>query len=141
MKIRIIITILGSMLLIYPIYLWLTYIDETTSSGSAYGLEIGSSKQDVYKSLSRILGQLKRSDESVFIEIKVTDDTARDLATNPDFNVMVEPQFHEIGFSTFEKKDTWTFYINTSYFNSLKLKFCNDKLCEIYRHRKYFELP
>ncbi|AOW78757.1 hypothetical protein A3Q34_19085 [Colwellia sp. PAMC 20917] len=141
MRIRPLLSILCFLFLSYPAYLWLTYIDETVTSGSAYGLKIGANKNNVYKSLARSLSQFKGDGDSVFIQIKVTTETAKDLATKPDFNVMVEPLFHPIGFSSFEKQDTWSFYVNASYFNSLKLKFCEEKLCEIHRHRKYFELP
>lgn len=141
MKVRYVALLLTGLLLLYPIYFWFTYIDETVTSGEKYGLIIGSSKLDVYNALPKALGVIKRHGDSVFIQIKVSNDTAVDLATKSDFNVLVESRFHDIGFTSFEKLDAWAFYVNASYFNSLKLQFCDGKLCKIHRHRQYFELP
>ena len=133
--------VIASLLLAYPFYLWFTYIDESVTVGSAYGFQIGDKKKDVYESLPLKLNNLKEADESIFIQIKVTDEIATTLATRTGFDVMIEPLFHDVGYTVFSSQNTWYFYINGSFFNSLKLEFCEEKLCKIYRHRKYFELP
>ncbi|RWU11313.1 hypothetical protein EGC76_07180 [Pseudidiomarina gelatinasegens] len=134
------IVILICLALMYPAYLWFTYIDTTVVKGSAYNFEIGSSKQEVYKSLPKALSQLK-GNGNIFIQIKSNESIAPYVATSPDFDVMVSPLFHEEGFGEFARKDTWEFYFRASFNNVLKLEFCDDKLCKIHRHRKNFELP
>jgi hypothetical protein len=141
MKIKSTILVILTIILIYPAYLWVTYIDESITDGTAYGFKIGTDKETVYKSLPLLLNKLKGNQESVFIQIKSTDEFAQALATKPDFDVMIEPLFHDVKYALFTKNETWSFYINASFFNSITLKFCENKLCEIRRHRKYFELP
>tara|TARA_B100000700_G_scaffold163672_1_gene181147 strand:- start:317 stop:742 length:426 start_codon:yes stop_codon:yes gene_type:complete len=129
------------LLISYPLYLWITYIDETVTSGQAYGFEIGATKKEVYAKLPAALSKIKSPNELVFIQIKASEKTASALATDADFDVMVAPLFHAVGYESFRDHDSWSFYINASFFNNLKLDFCDDKLCKIHRHRKYFELP
>ena len=119
-------------------YLWYSYIDETIVSGSAYGFTIGDSKLETYEKTSPALSKLG---DNVYMEIKVTPETAGVLATNPNYTILVSSFFHEVGYPSFETRNRWDFYFNGSYFNKLSLIFCNKKLCEVYRHRKYFELP
>jgi len=123
----------------YPLYLWVTYIDVSYKTGSAYGLTIGDSKQKVYNNLSIPFKNITKPRDKIFIQIKSTKEMAVELATDANFDVMIEPLFHEAGFESFKLDDNWEFYINGSFFNVLRLKFCDEKLCEIYRHRKYFE--
>jgi len=135
--------ILGAVFLaiaVYVFYLWFTYIDETVYSGTAYGLTIGDSKQDTYRKIPSSLSQLSNSGD-IYILIKVENDNQIDLATNSGHTIMVKTLLHDIGFQRFKDLDTWEFYIDASLFNSLKLKFCKNSLCEIHRHRKYFDLP
>lgn len=129
------------LLVSYPLYLWMTYIDESVYSGSAYGLHIGASKREVYDAIPLALYKLKGHGDSVFIQIKSSEKTAAILAAKVGSGVMIKPLFDEVGFDSFAKKDSWRFYINASFFNTLKLDFCDEKLCKIRRHRKYFELP
>ena len=128
-------------LLIYFFYLWYTYIDETVTSGEAYGFTIGDTKFDTYNKISGAISDLNYHPSSVFIEIEVNEDLSELLATDPGYKIMANTLLHEGGYNSFKGKDRWDFYFNRSYFNSLSLKFCEDKLCEIYRHRKFFEIP
>lgn len=129
------------MIAAYAFYLWYTYIDETITHGQAYGFVIGDDKLGTYKKAPISLGRLKNHSSSIYIEVKSDSDCAKLLAVKPDYVVMVEALLHDVGYSVFESKNQWDFYINGSYFNKLSLKFCDEKLCEIYRHRKYFEIP
>lgn len=128
-------------ILAYPFYLWVTYINETVTTGSGFGFQIGDTKKEVYNKLNVALREASGKNEEVFIQIKSNSQVAKFLATESDFYVMIKPLFHDIGFYEFEKNDLWQFYIGGSYFNTLKLEFCEGKLCRIHRHRKYFELP
>lgn len=123
------------------VYYWATYIDDTTTRGNAYGFKIGESKHETYKKLPGNLRVLEENGGKVFFEIKSTLQTSETLAVMPGFTVMVEAILHDIGFPYFKSQNAWRFYVSGSYFNTLELKFCDDKLCEIYRHRKYFEAP
>lgn len=121
-------------------YLWCTYIDETITSGQAYGFVIGDDKLATYKKAPGALAKLKNHTSTVYMEIKSDADSAKLLAAKPGHTVMVEALLHDVGYPVFKLNNQWDFYFNGSYFNTLSLKFCDEKLCEIYRHRKYFEL-
>lgn len=125
----------------YVGYLWYTYIDDTIKSGQGYGFSIGDGKDVTYKKASGALAKLKNYNSLVYIEIKSDAYISKQLAVDPGHTVMVEALLHDVGYSGFKMKNQWDFYFNGSYFNKLSLKFCDEKLCEIYRHRKYFEFP
>jgi len=122
-------------------YLWLTYIDDTITSGQAYGFTIGDDKETTYEKAPRALSMLKGYNSIVYMEIKSDVDSAELLAAESNHTVMVEALLHDVGYPAFRIKAQWDFYIDGSYFNKLSLIFCDEKLCEIYRHRKYFEFP
>jgi len=138
---KILICAVTSIFLTCLAYFWYTYIDETVITGQAYGFSIGDDKLTTYKNAAEVLPNLNGDSPSIYIEIKVDVDQAELFATNPDYLVMVKTLLHDVGYPAFQLKDRWDFYFEGSYFNSLTLKFCDEKLCEIYRHRKYFELP
>lgn len=125
----------------YILYLCGTYIDETITSGSMYGLTIGDSKKTVYQELQKAVRSIEGKPQDVYISIKVTDEAAELLATRPDYTMLVPSFLHDVGYPRFATEDHWSFYFENSFFNVLSLKFCGENLCEIYRHRKYFELP
>lgn len=125
----------------YMGYLWFTYIDETVTFGHAYGFSIGDDKLTAYKKAPEALADLEGHGSTAYIEVKADVVSAKLLAVRPNYTLMVEAILHDVGYPMFKEKNQWNFYINGSYFNMLSLKFCGDSLCEIYRHRKYFELP
>ncbi len=125
----------------YPTYLWVTYIDETVIEGTAYGFDIGTSKSVVYKKLNFAFSEIKKSNDRIFFILKVDSSMEEFLATKRDFDIMVESRFHDVGFKKFQENNHWHFYINGSVFDTIKLDFCDEKLCRIHRHRKIFELP
>jgi len=122
-------------------FLWSAYVDETITSGHAYGFNIGDDKLTTYKKAPGALKNINIFPSISYIEIKSNANSAELLATKPDHRVMVEALLHDVGFSRFKLKNQWDFYFDGSYFNKLSLKFCDGRLCEIYRHRKYFEFP
>lgn len=120
----------------YFFYLWRTYIDDKVIYGEAYGFTIGDNKIETYKKINNpFMGE-----KNIFIQVKVDKNNAEFLATNPNYTIMIEPMFHEVGYPLFMDKNEWNLYFNASFFNTLSLKFCDEKLCEIYRHRKMFEI-
>lgn len=134
--------IIGIALMIsaYIAYLWYTYIDETITSGEAYGFVIGENKLETYHKAPVNLAASKDHKSTVYIEIKSDPSCAKLLAVKPGHLLMVEAILHDVGYSAFESKNQWDFYFDGTYFDKLSLKFCDEKLCEIYRHRKKFEL-
>ncbi|WP_254777896.1 hypothetical protein [Colwellia chukchiensis] len=129
------------LLLAYPAYLWITYINETITTGSGYGFNIGDTKKEAYSKLNTALKDLGGKNGSAFVQVKSNSQMAKFVATDTDFDVMIKPLFHDVGYEQFEKQELWQFYVDASFFNTLKLEFCNGKLCRIHRHRKFFELP
>jgi len=125
---------------IYGFYLWNTYIDESTVQGSAYGFAIGETKEEVYKKAPSLLFKLS-SNNMFFTMVKVDSGSQEILATRLDFPILTQTLLHEVGYERFKLKNTWEFYFEGSFSDSLRLKFCDEILCEIYRHRQYFELP
>ena len=116
----------------YVFYLWFTYIDETIKTGSGYGLHIGDNKKVTYEKVRVTIATIESSWTRVFAKI---------LTTKPGDPVMVEAILDPVGFERLKKEDVWTFYIGGSNYNALQLKFCKERLSEIYRHRRYFEFP
>jgi len=125
----------------YVFYFWVTYIHEITTKGEAYGFTIGDNKLQTYKKIPRLRQYLNIRNQRIFIKIEVDKSNSTLLGTKPKFDVLTESLFHEVGFPAFNKKDKWSLYFNGMYHDSLDLEFCDNILCEIHRHRQYFEFP
>ena len=125
----------------YVFYLWFTYIDETIKTGSGYGLHIGDNKKVTYEKVRVTIATIESSGTRVFAKIISQKEYAEILTTKPGDPVMVEAILDPVGFERLKKEDVWTFYIGGSNYNALQLKFCKERLSEIYRHRRYFEFP
>jgi hypothetical protein len=114
---------------IYILFLWATYIDDTVTSGSKYGFTIGSSKQQVYEDIF--------ATKENYPELKIYipyGPRAGDNATLPPTN------------ENFERaliSDHWELLLegDGEFFNVIRLRVDNNSLTQIYRHRKYYELP
>src|SRR5690625_4729628 len=127
-------------LLVGLFYFWLGYEDELVTEGEALGFRIGQTKERVYDSAFRSLSALSGGRTEIFIPVKVSGDMSSAIGVKQDFEVLAQTYLHDIGFADFRNRDTWTFYLNASRLNVVKLSFCGDKLCEIYRHKKVLEL-
>jgi hypothetical protein len=124
----------------YVGYLWLTYIDKATTEGQAYGLSIGNSKQEVFAKLPSAFHEAGRPGTSVFVELVVNSNGSASSGQSGR-HVLTEVRPDTLSFDELSQSNVWRFYLSDSYSDSLALKFCSDKLCRIYRHRKKFELP
>lgn len=122
-------------------YMYATYISDDVISGDGYGFSIGDSKKEAYQKVRSALAKIHPEDRRVFIEIEVSSEASELLATDPDYHVMIETRLDDVGFEKFSSQDMWKFYLSANRFDSLRLTFCNDLLCSIYRHRKNFEFP
>lgn len=125
----------------YGAYLWATYIDEVTTSGQAFGLVIGDSRRQTYEKLPGAFKVVSPKDPRIFMEVTSDSSIAHALAVGPGKHVMVQTYLDPVGFELLSSNNEWQFFVVGSYYDSLTLQFCDEKLCRIYRHRKRFELP
>ena len=113
----------------YIAFLWVSYISETTSSGSAYGFSVGSTKAESAAAFTRFRQQHPEAVVYVSYGHRAGDHftvpasvTQRDLLVPHDqWNILIDGH-----------KQFW---------NVVRLNFEGDTLVSIYRHRQYFELP
>ncbi len=112
----------------YATYLWATYIDETTVSGSAQGFTIGTSKQQVLASV-RHLTSYPHAVVYVSYGHRAGD------------NFTVDPVSADL--DLLREHDQWRVLLDGEgeFFNSVRLSFRDGELVEIHRHRQRFELP
>ncbi len=122
-------------------YFYVTYLDESIVSGSAYGLTIGETKHETYRRLPSAFSQLIEKDRKIFMEVKVEKQAEELLAVRAGNRTMIESRLDDVGFDRFSAMEQWDFYVGGSYRNVLRLTFCGDRLCKIYRHRQHFEFP
>ena len=113
----------------YVGYLAATYIDETVTSGSAYGFSIGSSKQQAIEQASA----LRETHPNAVLYV--------DFGPRAGDRFTVSPTLDQI--ERLEPHDQWSCQLDgpKEFFNTVRLTFLDDRLVEIHRHRKYFELP
>ena len=111
------------------VYYWSTYIDETVYSGSAYGFEIGWSKEQVVRGFARV------RTEHPYTHVYVSyGDRAGDNFSIPASDMSI---------GVLQTHDHWELLLDAKweFWNSIDLYFQNGVLIQIYRHRQYFELP
>ncbi len=113
----------------YVGFLWASYISETTSSGSAYGFRIDSSKAHSAAALTSFRQAHQKA--AVYVSYGPR---AGDHFTVP----ASEAQLHAL-----QPHDQWDILLNGpgEFRNLIRLTFKEDRLVDIYRHRQYFELP
>jgi hypothetical protein len=126
-KIYIIISLGAIVLLSVFIYARLTYIDNVVKEGSAYGFFISDSKESSCYRAKKVF-----DGEKVFI-IHPVDNNG--FGPHMVFNSI------EDSCDLLNKRSIWRFYFDEGFYDFLELNFLDDKLFEIYRHRKKFELP
>jgi len=109
-------------------YLWITYIDETVSAGTAYGFSIGASKQEALMSANNLNGHPR-----AVLYVSYGPRAGENFTAVPSASQIDQLQAH----------DRWDVLLDGSgkFFNSVRLTFRDGKLVEIHRHRKHFELP
>ena len=124
----------------YALYFWITYQSIEATSGQMYGLAIGDTKHQAYEKIPEAFRRMAPSADRIYIHVQADDYSARTLAAAPGANVFVETPLDPVGYASFASQDLWVFYVEPSFWNSLTLTFCEQKLCRIYRHRQAFEV-
>jgi hypothetical protein len=112
----------------YVAYLAATYIDKVVTSGSAYGFEIGATKEQALTSAVQLSGH---PNAVIYVSygpragdhFSIAPSTARPdkLVAHDQWDVLLDG--------------------NGNFFNIVRLTFHNGHLVRIYRHRQNFELP
>lgn len=123
------------------LYMFAQFERKVITQGAYLGLAIGDTKKDVYRQVSSALAELSPSDSRAFVEIEVDSAVAGILGMSSGRHAIVQHGLEPAGFEYFRKTDQWRFHIGASYMNLLTLKFCDDRLCQITRMKKPFELP
>ena len=107
-------------------YLAATYIDETVTSGSAYGFDIGASRREAVHSAAAL-----SPNAVIYVN----------HGPRAGDNFSVQPALSQL--SQLEDHNQWKVLVDGDgeFFNIVRLTFREDRLVEIHRHRQYFELP
>ena len=107
-------------------YAYFRYIDDTVTAGKAYGLEIGMSRSEAL-----VAARQTYNGREVYILHPVDEDE-----WGP--HVRVQSWSREET-RLFSERERWALYFDQGFFDVLKLKFRDDVLVEIHRHRKVIE--
>jgi hypothetical protein len=113
----------------YVLFLWATYIDNTVTEGSRYGFTIGSTVEQTYQDIQ----SLKEKYPELMLYISYGPRAGDNMTVPPtkeNFNTAISSEFWDLLLEG-----------DGEFFNVIRLKSENGALTEIYRHRKYFELP
>lgn len=113
-------------ILLYVGYLWATYIEDVVTAGSKYGFTIGETKANTYKS---ILTLKEQSPDLKFYIIP---------GPRAGGRIFLSPE--EDIFQQINKYEHWELLLDgeNEFSNIVRLYFKEEKLSQIYRHRKYF---
>ena len=113
----------------YVGYLWASYISESTTSGSAHGFTIGSTKAEAVSALSGL--QQKYPETAV--------DVTYGRRAGDHFTVAASAA----ELAKLARHNQWDIFLDGQgeFGNSIRLTFQDESLAIIYRHRQYFELP
>jgi len=114
---------------LYIGFLWATYIDHAVTSGQKYGFTIGTTKQQTYNNVISLLEKHPKLKIYISYGLRAGD------------NITLTPS--SASYEQAQKYNNWLLLLDGDgeFFNVIKLKYENGTLSEIYRHRKYFELP
>jgi hypothetical protein len=119
--------ILLSLLVITIAFFYVSYIDKTTTQGTAYHFEIGLAKDKAYNLIEKFYAE-----NNMYLMFPLDDMEYGPLISVKD----ALPEYGKL-----KESNMWILYFGKNFRNVLKLKFENDKLVSIYRHRQYFEFP
>jgi len=103
------------------------YIDKSIDSGEGYGFRIGDDKQESFLNARRAFNE-----KTTYILYPID---------KQGFGPHEKIEFNEDEFSQIESRDTWDFYFDSGYKDSLKLQFSDGRLTQIHRFKQYVELP
>ena len=113
----------------YIAFLAATYISDPVTTGSAYGFQIGQSKQATIRDVKA----LQRKYPVAVL----------DAIFGPRAGDHITLSLSRLELAQLEASDHWTVMLDgpDEFSNIVRLNFKNDQLIKIYRHRQFFELP
>ena len=113
----------------YILFLWATYIDDTVVEGTKYGFTVGASIEQTYEDILSV----KKKYPELMIYISYGNRAGDNMTVTPTME----------NFDTALKSSHWELLLDGEgeFFNVIRLNSEGNTLTEIYRHRKYFELP
>ncbi len=103
------------------------YTDESTDVGEAYGFHIGDSKEQTYLKAREIY-----QGKTIFILYPIDKE---------GFGPHKKIDFSEENYQLIITRGKWEFFFDDGFYNSLILTFDNNRLSNIHRYHKRFELP
>lgn len=109
-----------------------SYRDEVVTAGSFHELSIGFSSREAFEALPRTFESIGVSVDAVSYEAPGCRSATSSFS---------EMNFDSEDFDCLRRSDVWTFYLDQTRMDLLRLSFCREKLCRIYRHKKFFETP
>lgn len=121
-------------------YLYATYIDLMIDRGGLYELSIGMSKREAFDRLEAAFYSVEGGTGSAFLEMPVNPAANGEPRDKVALKLAQFEKSDEV-FEFLRRHDQWDFFLENSYRDGLRLTFCGEKLCQIYRHRMHFELP
>lgn len=123
---------IGAFLCLYIGFLYFSYMDKKITTGTGYGLKIGSSKKDAYDII------IKNYGENIWrysIYKSRYQDQKKEYIDTFNFSLS------QLGYEDLDEYTGWRFFLEESHWNYLYLEFQDGKLATIHRHRQYYELP
>lgn len=117
----------------FGVFLWISSIDEEITSGEHHGFRIGATKIEAYKILLASSNSLNLENQVVLFN---------DELKHNKTPVVIQANFNNEEYYLFEDKNEWNLFLDSAYFfDNIRLSFCNETLCKIWRRRSYLELP
>jgi len=137
-----ILLVLTSMILVALFsFFRLIYISDEIKSGEKYGLAIGESKRQAFAELDKVAAALETDLENLFVEVRADEAVARATGVPRGAQVMRSVSSEGVRYEDLSQRTQWDLYIGPRHRNFLRITFCGEVVCRLYRHRNYFELP
>lgn len=119
---------------------YLNYKEHIITTGEAFGFEIGTYKSEVYSQLYSNVVAEGQGYTDLYFSLKVPAEIEHVVGVSKDKTILVQSLFNPEYENVFQGRDVWKIYIDADRSDSIRLTFCEDKLCEIYRHKRWFDL-
>ncbi|CAI3790890.1 hypothetical protein [Rheinheimera sp. MM224] len=117
----------------FGVFLWVSSIDEEVTIGEYHCFIIGSTKKEAYEVFLASSCSVKLENQVVLF----SDELEKNKTP-----VVIHSNFNNEEYYLFEDKNEWNLFLDSAYFfDNIRLSFCDERLCKIWRRRSYLELP